>query len=73
MIMKSLETLLHSLTDEQLAECCESLANVEARKEGMYFGATVTRIREEVGDEQFYAFEKLVNAECRHRWYREHK
>jgi hypothetical protein len=39
----------------------------------MYLGATVTRIREEVGDEQFYAFEKLVNAECRHRWYREHK
>ena len=73
MIMKSLETLLHSLTDEQLAECCEILANVEARKEGMYLGATVTRIREEVGDEQFYAFEKLVNAECRHRWYREHK
>ena len=73
MIMKSLEALLHSLTDEQLAECCESLANVEARKEGMYLGATVTRIREEVGDEQFYAFEKLVNAECRHRWYREHK
>lgn len=73
MIMKSLETLLHSLTDEQLAECCESLANVEARKEGMYLGATVTRIREEVGDEQFYAFEKLVNAECRHRWYREHR
>jgi hypothetical protein len=71
--MKSLETLLHSLTDEQLAECCESLANVEARKEGMYLAATVTRIREEVGDEQFYAFEKLVNAECRHRWYREHK
>ena len=73
MIMKSLETLLHSLTDEQLVECCESLANVEARKEGMYLGATVTRIREEVGDEQFYAFEKLVNAECRHRWYQEHK
>lgn len=73
MMMKSLETLLHSLTDEQLAECCESLANVEARKEGMYLGATVARIREEVGDEQFYAFEKLVNAECRHRWYQEHK
>ena len=73
MRMKSLEAVLHSLTDQQLAECCESLADVEARKEGMYLVATVSRIREEVGDEAFYAFEKLVNAECRHRWYQEHK
>ncbi|MBE6112131.1 MAG: hypothetical protein E7195_03805 [Peptococcaceae bacterium] len=68
-----LEDVLRSLTDQQLLECCESLADVEAKKEGMYLGATVDRIREEVGDEQFYAFEKLVNAECRHRWYQEHK
>ena len=71
--MKQLEEVLHSLTDQQLVECCDSLAAVETSKEGMYLGATVTRIREEVGDEQFYSFEKLLNAECRKRWYREHK
>lgn len=71
--MKHLEEVLRSLTDQQLMECCDSLADVEASKEGMYLGGTVTRIREEVGDEQFYAFEKLLNAECRKRWYKEHK
>lgn len=71
--MKHLEDVLRSLTDQQLVECCDSLADVEASREGMYLGATVTRIREEVGDEQFYAFEKLLNIECRKRWYQEHK
>ncbi len=73
MIMTVLEDVLRSLTDQQLVECCESLADVEGKKEGMYLGSTVTRIREQVGDEQFYSFEKLLNAECRRRWYRDHK
>ncbi|MFR6292318.1 MAG: hypothetical protein ACLUKQ_12825 [Peptococcaceae bacterium] len=71
--MKDLAQLLQHLTDQQLAECCDSLAAVETKKEGMYLGATVDRIREEVGDEQFYSFEKSVNAECRRRWYQEHR
>ncbi|MBR4945338.1 MAG: hypothetical protein IKZ26_08010 [Peptococcaceae bacterium] len=71
--MKALEEVLRSLTDQQLVECCDSLAAVETRKEGMYLGDTVTRIREEVGDEQFYNFEKFVNAECRKRWHKDHK
>ncbi len=71
--MKNLAELLHQLTDAQLVECCDSLAAVEAKKEGMYLGDTVRRIREEVGDEQFYSFESVLNAECRKRWYQQHK
>lgn len=71
--MNRLEEILHSLTDQQLTECCDSLAAIEAKQEGMYLGATVNRIREEVGDEAFYAFEPLLNAECRKRWHQEHK
>ena len=71
--MKDLANVLHQLTDAQLLECCESLAAVECKAEGMYLGELVTQIRQEVGDEQFYGFEKTLNAECRQRWYQEHK
>jgi len=71
--MKQLAEVLHNLTDQQLKECCDSLAAVEAKTEGMYLGDTVKRIREEVGDDQFYSFETLVNAECRQRWHQAHR
>lgn len=71
--MKDLAELLHHLTDQQLVECCDSLGAIETKKEGMYLGDTVKRLREEVGDEQFYSFEKLLNEECRKRWHNDHR
>lgn len=70
--MKDLAVLLQQLDQQQLLDCCKSLTAVENKTEGMYLGQTVQWLRAEVGDEQFYQFETLLNAECRRRWYAEH-
>ena len=71
--MKDLAILLRQLDTQQLLDCCKSLAAVEEQTEGMYRGQTVQWPRAEAGDEQFYQFEALLNAECRRRWYAEHR